>query len=157
MLHGSSLPHVICFSHLRWNFVFQRPQHLMTRCARECTRLYFFEEPVYDATGGAWLDVQLSAGVRVAVPHLPAGLDERDAVAWPRTLLDGLIGREGIDEFVAWYYTPMALPFSDHLAPAAVIYDCMDELSAFKGAPTVLGEREAALLRRAALVLTGGQ
>jgi len=39
---------LICVSHLRWNFVFQRPQHLMTRLARE-RRVFFFEEPLFDA------------------------------------------------------------------------------------------------------------
>src|SRR4051794_39817644 len=154
---GSRLPDVICFSHLRWNFVFQRPQHLMTRCARESARLYFFEEPVWEDGIAPRLDVTSSQGVRVAVPHLPAGLDEAAAVAAQRACLDRLIEDEGIDEFVAWYYTPMALPFTDHLTPVATVYDCMDELSSFKGAPTVLRERELALLSRAGLVLTGGQ
>jgi UDP-galactopyranose mutase len=154
---ASQLPDVICFSHLRWNFVFQRPQHLMTRCARESARLYFFEEPVYEDGIEPRLHIELSNGVRVVVPHLPAGLDERGAIDAQRRLLDRLRAEESIEECVAWYYTPMALPFSDHLSPAAVIYDCMDELSSFKGAPIVLKEREQQLLRRAALVLTGGQ
>ena len=55
-----------------------------------------------------------------------------------------------------WYYTPMALQFSDHLRPLAIVYDCMDELSAFAGAPTQLPEAERQLLSRADLVLTGG-
>jgi glycosyltransferase involved in cell wall biosynthesis len=151
------LPDVICFSHLRWNFVFQRPQHLLTRCARESQRLYFFEEPIYEDGGHPRLDITDSRGVFVVVPHLPAGLAEHAAIAAQRELLDGLIERDGIGEYIAWYYTPMALPFSQHLRPAAVVYDCMDELSSFKGAPVVLKEREAELLRRADLVLTGGQ
>jgi glycosyltransferase involved in cell wall biosynthesis len=151
------LPDVICFSHLRWNFVFQRPQHLLTRCARESQRLYFFEEPIYEDGGDPRLDITDSRGVFVVVPHLPAGLAEHAAIAAQRELLDGLIERDGVGEYIAWYYTPMALPFSEHLSPAAVVYDCMDELSSFKGAPVVLKEREAELLRRADLVLTGGQ
>jgi glycosyltransferase involved in cell wall biosynthesis len=151
------LPDVICFSHLRWNFVFQRPQHLLTRCARESQRLYFFEEPIYEDGGDPRLDITDSRGVFVVVPHLPAGLAEHAAIAAQRELLDGLIERDGVGEYIAWYYTPMALPFSEHLRPAAVVYDCMDELSSFKGAPVVLKEREAELLRRADLVLTGGQ
>jgi UDP-galactopyranose mutase len=154
---GQKLPDVICFSHLRWNFVFQRPQHLLTRCARESRRLYFFEEPIYEDGGHPQLHITDSRGIRVVVPHLPGGIAERAANAAQRELLDDLIEREQIGEHIAWYYTPMALPFSEHLRPAAVVYDCMDELSSFKGAPTVLKDREAALLARADLVLTGGQ
>jgi UDP-galactopyranose mutase len=154
---GRRLPDVICFSHLRWNFVFQRPQHLMTRCARECRRLFFFEEPIFEDGAEPRLDLQSAKGVTVVVPHLPSGLDERAAIAAQRDLLDELVIRHRIQSFVAWYYTPMALPFSRHLAPAAVVYDCMDELASFKNAPAVLKEREATLLRLADLVLTGGQ
>ena len=62
-----------------------------------------------------------------------------------------------IGTHVLWYYTPMALPFTRHLKPLAVVYDCMDELSAFAGAPPALRQREAELMKRADLVLTGGQ
>jgi UDP-galactopyranose mutase len=154
---GRRLPDVICFSHLRWNFVFQRPQHLMTRCARECGRLYFFEEPIYEDGGVPRLEIRPSKGVQVVVPCLPSGLDEPAVVALQRELLDHLIARERIQAFIAWYYTPMALPFSQHLAAAAVVYDCMDELASFKNAPAVLKQREAALMSHADLVLTGGQ
>ena len=60
------------------------------------------------------------------------------------------------DEFTLWYYTPMGLPFSDHLAAATVVYDCMDELSAFAGAPAALKTSEAELFRMADVVFTGG-
>ena len=154
---GRRLPDVICFSHLRWDFVFQRPQHLMTRCARDSHRLFFFEEPVYEDGIVPRLDLQSSRGVHVAVPRLPSGIDERTAIAAQRALLDDLVGRHAIRACVAWYYTPMALPFSQHLDAAAIVYDCMDELSSFKGAPAVLKDREALLLSRADLVVTGGQ
>ena len=153
----SRLPDVICFSHLRWNFVFQRPQHLMTRCARDCARLFFVEEPVHEDGIAPHLQIEMSRGVRVVVPHLPSGLEHGESQHLQRRLLNELLAREQVQNFVAWYYTPMALAFSDHLTPMAVIYDCMDELSAFKGAPAVLKDREAVLLSRAGLVLTGGQ
>jgi UDP-galactopyranose mutase len=91
------------------------------------------------------------------VPHLPDGLPVHACEALQRTFIDRLIRDEQIAEYLLWYYTPMALAFTQHLSPVAVVYDCMDELSAFKGAPSVLKEREAELLRRAGLVLTGGQ
>jgi glycosyltransferase involved in cell wall biosynthesis len=103
------------------------------------------------------LEVEKSAGVTVVVPHLTDSLNYEQRIAAQRMLLDDMCATYRIAEFVAWYYTPMALAFSDHLEPMATVYDCMDELSAFKGAPAVLKNREAELLKRANLVLTGGQ
>lgn len=129
----------------------------MTRCARDGGRLYFVEEPLYEDGIAPRLEMETSKGVHVVTPHLPSGLDEDTINVLQRTLLDDLLARHQIHAFLAWYYTPMALAFSGHLAPAAVVYDCMDELSSFKGAPAVLKDREADLLSRAGLVLTGGQ
>src|SRR4051812_21996138 len=97
-------PDVICLSHLRWNFVFQRPQHLMTRCARD-RRVFFFEEPVFEDGIPPRLAVDRSGPVIVAVPHLPRGLDEHRINELQRALLDALIANDGIRDFVAWYYT----------------------------------------------------
>lgn len=146
-------PDLICLSHLRWNFVFQRPQHLLTRCALE-RRVFYVEEPVHDAEGEPHLDLQQSGRVIVVVPHVKPG-DTAPGVL--RRLVDELILAEGIEKYVLWYYTPMALGFTAHLKPEAVIYDCMDELSAFANAPAELTLREAELLRRASVVFTGGQ
>ena len=147
---------LICFSHLRWNFVFQRPQHLMTRCARE-RRVFFVEEPVFAPGVTARLLITHDHGVVVAVPQLPEGLPPAQVDAAQRRLLDQLIRTEGVSRYLLWYYTPMALTFTEHLRPVATVFDCMDELSAFKGAPADLRARERELMRRAGLVLTGGQ
>ena len=147
---------LICLSHLRWHFVFQRPQHLLTRCARE-RRVFYMEEPLVDSDSGPWLDLQHCGDVMVAVPHLPRECPEPDGTAMQRALLDSLIESQQIRRYVLWYYTPMALGFTDHLTPDAIVYDCMDELSAFAHAPAALKLREAELLRRATLVFTGGQ
>lgn len=150
-------PDLVCLSHLRWDFVLQRPQHLLSRFARE-RRVFFFEEPVADA-GAARLVVSRSReGVVVATPHLPAGQPAAEADAAQRELLDALLGAHRVSRPVLWYYTPMALAFSRHLHPAAtaVAYDCMDELSAFANAPPALLAREEELLARADVVFTGG-
>ena len=153
----SPTPDLICLSHLRWDFVFQRPQHLLTRCARE-RRVYFVEEPYFDTDpDGSWLQVQRSGNVTVAVPHLPKHCEPAESMRLQRRLLNGLMKTERIQRYILWYYTPMALGFTDHLRPRAIVYDCMDELSAFAMAPAGLKEREAELLRRATLVFTGGQ
>jgi glycosyltransferase involved in cell wall biosynthesis len=148
---------LVCLSHLRWDFVYQRPQHLLSRFACE-GRVFFIEEPIY-GDGPARLDVQeRDCGVRVVVPHLPhetAGGEATEEAL--RGMINALLREQGIDSYLLWYYTPMACAWTRHLNPLAVVYDCMDELSAFKGASPVLREREAELFTRADLVFTGGQ
>jgi glycosyltransferase involved in cell wall biosynthesis len=144
---------LICFSHLRWNFVYQRPQHLMTRAARQF-QVYFIEEPIYDATE-AYNEINegVAPGITTVIPHLPAG---SDSPANKKELLDSLMSSFEDKKYILWYYTPMALEFSDHLQPEAIIYDCMDELSGFKFAPPLLKELEKQLMQKADLVFTGG-
>ncbi|MDQ3687077.1 MAG: glycosyltransferase family 1 protein [Acidobacteriota bacterium] len=150
-------PDVVCFSHLRWDFVYQRPQHLLSRAA-QTRRVFFIEEPVFD-DGSMYLELsQRDCGVWVGVPHLPEGLQSSVALeAVQRGMIDRLFRERAVREYVAWYYTPMALSFTHSLRPLATIYDCMDELSAFKDAPPTLGERERELFKRADLIFTGGQ
>lgn len=146
---------LLCFSHLRWDFVFQRPQHLLGRFARE-RRVYYVEEPFFHA-GAPYLAINpRSDGLRVVVPHLPGGVDQVAAEELQRALLDRMIADEGIDRPIAWFYTPMAMGFADHMRPIATVYDCMDELREFAFAPPELAEREQQLFRRADLVFTGG-
>jgi UDP-galactopyranose mutase len=147
---------LICLSHLRWNFVFQRPQHLMTRCARG-RPVYFVEEPVREGKAAPRLHIDRSSTVTVVVPHIPADMSAERAVEVQRAFVSDLIEREQLSHYVLWYYTPLALAFTDHLRPLAIVYDCMDELTGFKGASPELKAYEAELLRRASLVLTGGQ
>ncbi|HKP86693.1 MAG TPA: glycosyltransferase family 1 protein [Blastocatellia bacterium] len=150
-------PDLICLSHLRWDFVYQRPQHILSRCARE-RRVFFIEEPVFCNDQMAQLDVSMrECGVCVVVPRLPKGLSEAEVNAVQSLLINELFAECGIQDYVLWYYTPMALAFTRHLNPLGVVYDCMDELSGFKGAPSALREREAELLARADVVFTGGQ
>jgi glycosyltransferase involved in cell wall biosynthesis len=147
---------LICFSHLRWEFVFQRPQQLLTRGARD-RRVFFFEEPVFGSHATQLAVARDPSGVMVAVPHLPAGLPP-DAIAGElRDMVDALIAGEQLTSYIAWYYTPMAWAFSHHLEPAGIVYDCMDELSGFAGAPPGLPAAERALLAAADVVFTGGQ
>lgn len=153
---GSASP-LLCMSHLRWDFVFQRPHHLLTRAAR--TRpVFFWEEPVIAQGTAPDLRVRgTPQGVTVVTPVLPTGLSADETVAAQRGMLDRLILAERLDHAVLWYYTPAALAFSAHHAPShQVIYDCMDELSAFLGADPSLPRRERELMGLADLVFTGG-
>jgi UDP-galactopyranose mutase len=155
-------PLLLCLSHLRWNFVFQRPQHLLSRATRDFAVLYF-EEPIFAPGISPRLERRETAeGVTVAVPHLPEGLPAAEVITAQRNLLDQALAEEKVTagggrRLVTWYYTPMALNFSDHLQPDLTVYDCMDELSAFRGAPPQLLVLESALLDRADLVFTGGR
>lgn len=152
-----NMPDVVCLSHLRWDFVYQRPQHLLSRFARH-TRLFFVEEPIYDNTQEPRLEVSgREDNVQLVVPHLPHGLSPEQIEVEQRQLLDKFFAEKQLDRYIFWYYTPMALGFTDQFKPVLTIYDCMDELSAFKFAPTRLKELEQELFRKADLVFTGGQ
>jgi glycosyltransferase involved in cell wall biosynthesis len=149
---------LICFSHLRWNFVFQRPQHLMSRFAREMN-VIFWEEPIeIGARDTAFLQVREAEdapNVRLVVPHLPQNMPKEAREAALKRLLDAhLASFHG--SIVAWYYTPMMLPFSRHLEPSVIVFDAMDELSKFKFAPAKLLDLEKELIERADIVFTGG-
>lgn len=151
----TSSPDLVCLTHLRWNWVFQRPQHLMTRAAQR-RRVFVLEEPV---RSGSEIALEITTPARnlcVIAPRIPKCMDGEALKAAQRTLVDLLLRQHGVSKYTLWYYTPMALPFTRHLSPLSVVYDCMDELSAFAGAPPELTALEAELLTRCDLVLTGG-
>lgn len=146
---------LVCFSHLRWNFVYQRPQHLLSRFAKHF-RVFFIEEPIiHDNTNN--LQVTLSEeNVWIIVPHLNSNLSEEEKLNSQKDLLSKLFRNMQIERYLFWYYTPMALGISNHFEPELVVYDCMDELSAFNFAPPDLKLREAEMFRKADLIFTGG-
>ena len=151
-------PALVVFSHLRWDFVYQRPQQLLSRLARD-RRVVFVEEPVFDPEPEARFECDIPVpNVLVCRPHTPEGAGgfapEQIALLLP--LVQSLQDQELGDDYVAWLYTPMALPLLAALSPAVVVYDCMDELSAFLDAPPELIARERELFERADLVFTGG-
>ncbi len=146
---------LLCFSHLRWDFVFQRPQHLLSRAAR-AYRVLYWEEPAW-TEGVARVETSVTPeGVIRLQPQLPTEEWNMGPDAALRRLLDETMVALGIHDPVLWFYTPQAMGFAGHLAARTVVYDCMDELSAFKGADTALPAQERALLARADLVFTGG-
>jgi glycosyltransferase involved in cell wall biosynthesis len=154
---STSPPTLLCLSHLRWDFVYQRPQHLMSRFART-QPVVFFEEPVDSPNEEDFLHVRGDrSGVRILVPHLAGGRDMAAREQAQRKLLDDYLAECGTGRLMLWYYTPMSLPFTRHLDRELTVYDCMDELSAFRFAPPELLERESALLSKADVVFTGGR
>jgi glycosyltransferase involved in cell wall biosynthesis len=148
---------LLCFSHLRWNFVYQRPQHLLSRAARS-RDVFFFEEPIFTDEAAPRLDRTLSPeNVWVLTPVLPSGLNGPQVTHALRLLVDEVVAEIGRKDLILWYYTPMALPFSRHLTGSLCVYDNMDELSAFNGAHPRMIAMERELFRKVDVVFTGGQ
>jgi hypothetical protein len=142
---------LLCFSHLRWHFVFQRPHHLMSRCARD-RRVFFIEEPVVNAPTSRLEVVQEQPNLWRVVAHLTDDSDERY-----RSMLLAMCQERKIERPIHWFYTPMLLPLARGLPHALTVYDCMDELGNFLGAPANLSALSQQLLEEAAVVFAGGQ
>lgn len=160
--HGTPL---IVHSHLRWDFVWQRPQHILTRLAADAP-VFFLEEPIFlDDIGEGGIEVtQPSPNVYRAVPRLPGSFrsDYDAAIAEVRSLALATLGRgELASRFeapVQWFYTPMPAPaMLGAFHEVGVVYDCMDELSKFRFAPPDLVRREHLLMEAADIVFTGGR
>lgn len=150
------LKDLVCFSHLRWNFVYQRPQHLISRFAK-CFRVFFVEEPFFNASSDHLKVTVSPEKVAVVVPHLQDEHHRPDVTLRVQELLERFFKDEEIANYLFWYYTPMALKFTSDFSPAYVVYDCMDELSAFKGASPELKQMEQEMMAKADVVFTGGQ
>ncbi|RQP09549.1 MAG: glycosyltransferase family 1 protein [Chryseobacterium sp.] len=144
---------LVCFTHLPWDFVYQRPQHLLSRFAKQY-RVYYFEEPRDTEE-----DDHFAAGItkeNIAVVKLFLAKKEGDRNARLTHLVHNAFKYLGIQDYICWYYTPMALQFTRTLTPRSVVYDCMDELSQFRFAPAELLSLEEELMEKADVVFTGG-
>jgi hypothetical protein len=145
---------IVALSHLRWDFVFQRPQHLVTRAARR-HRVLFVEEPIL----GDRLRMEVrevAPNVTVARLEMPRGLPATEQDATLAVELHHAVRAWRRSRLVAWHWSVMMEPASRLLAADVTVFDCMDELSLFHGAPPELVARESALLARADVVFTGG-
>lgn len=158
----TSVP-LICFSHLRWGFVWQRPQHLLTRFAQN-QPVYVVEEPlIRDTRDAPSLHVTKDADVTILTPslsgyHHPRGNFRAANNVEIRDLLSEYFRDELADSnVITWYYTPMALgALPVELHSSLIVYDAMDELANFHGAPKELRDQERELMRIADLVFAGG-
>jgi glycosyltransferase involved in cell wall biosynthesis len=145
---------IVCFSHLRWDFVFQRPQHLLSRLA-DHFRIYYIEEPLFEQEHDHYSEV-VHNNIHIVKPHLKGLSDVANVADRQRSLLRNLFFKHKISDYILWYYTPMALEISCDLDPVITVYDCMDELSAFKFAHPALKKMEKELLNKADVVFCGG-
>lgn len=150
---------IIVFSHLRWNFVFQRPQHILSRLASG-RRVFFVEEPIRCEGPEFYKKHKVEGtGVHVITPCTSIEHPGFSSAQLPllRSLVRKLVKEEKLHSPLVWFYTPMALPLADEVQPHAIVYDCMDELSGFAGAPPELKNFEAELFKGAHVVFTGGR
>ena len=150
---------LVVLSHLRWTFVWQRPQHLISRLGRDA-RTFFVEEPVAAAVGEPRLVTETHDGIVRAwleVPGPPGhrGFDDPAAAAYADLLLELLGGVHA--RRTVWLYTPIALPVAARLRPSQLVYDVMDDLASFKDASPEQRLRHKQALRAADLVFTGGR
>jgi UDP-galactopyranose mutase len=151
------MPDLVVFSHLRWDHVVQRPQHIVSRLA-ERYRVLYFEEPAYHRARSFIQRFTPCRDVEVLRPHTPilSGGFHDDQIGLLAPLLEEAMHTRSMSDHVAWLYTPMALPLAMRTSPMRIVYDCMDELSAFKSASRQLSQREQSLMRLADVVFTGG-
>jgi glycosyltransferase involved in cell wall biosynthesis len=147
---------LIVFSHLRWDFVYQRPQHLLTRLAADFN-IVFVEEPVADTNEKPFYSYKQREDVVIMTPHISGQLSAEDTKEALKGLFNEYMANKDQSNYAFWYYTPMALEFSRKFTPALVVYDCMDELSDFKFAPAHLKSLEQELLKISDVVFTGGR
>lgn len=151
---------IIVHCHLRWDGVWQRPQQILSRMART-RRIVFIEEPIFAPDRQPHLVVREANGVTVVQPHVPPQEEHLPRVSAAnqraiRGLLAPYLREQGLTMAIRWHYAPMATYLGDLAQDELVIYDCMDELSAFKGAPAELVDRERELMSQAAVMFTGG-
>jgi UDP-galactopyranose mutase len=147
---------IMCFSHLRWDFVFQRPQQLMGRFAKSRT-VVFVEEPLFqDVAPNLHARIDSDSGVTVWTPQLPRGASENLQNSMAEQLLLKAMLQSGISLPILWYYTPLMRDLSRNIRSSAIVYDCMDELSNFRFAPPGMIEAEKALIADADIMFTGG-
>ena len=148
---------LVVLSHLRWGFVFQRPQHLLTRLAKDFD-VYFIEEPVFEEGAATLKQSRQPGGIEVLTPVTGIadwGFNDAQMTVM-KPLIAEFMSERGVVSPIVWLYTPMALPLVADLEPRALVYDCMDDLASFKFAPLELIERERALMALADVVFTGG-
>lgn len=160
----TSTPGIVVFSHLRWSFVWQRPQQFLSRFAKT-HRILFIEEPIYDLPDGDTGRLELEAvapNILVSTVHLPGSMRSNEKLpeelrSFARQAIETVNLQGEFDSPLLWYYSPMEASWSlDHFENSGIVYDCMDELSQFRGAPPELVNQEKRLLNRADVVFTGG-
>jgi len=143
---------LLCFSHLRWDFLLQRPQHLLLRFASDIN-VYFVEDPVFDAKEKPFFSFGTrSETLWKVVPHLVSGLSSGQVDRCMTALIDEFLRDAELSQWTFWYYNPLAQSFVKKHKPGLTVYDCMDEVSGLKYGPEEMSILEKKLLEKADLV-----
>ena len=146
---------LVCFSHLRWDYVYHRPQHLLTRFAAKF-RVFFVEEPImYKGTDKFEVTITKSNVWRV-IPMLSSRKVKKSLAERQTLLLNSLFSIFEIKEYIFWYYSPLAISFTKQFSPLKIIYDCNEEFSVNKLAPATVSELESELLQKSDIVFASG-
>jgi len=139
---------MIVFCHLRWQFVYQRPQHIISRMA-ETMKVLFIEEPVRNhenkSSGNLFA---VSENINVLQPNV-------DDIASIANIIPEYVKNKNVS--VGWFYSASFCPLIESFQFDTTVYDCMDELSLFKGAPAHLIDQEKYLMSNADIIFTGGK
>lgn len=140
---------MIVFCHLRWDFVYQRPQHLISRLSQKF-KILVVEEPI-----GKRADADNKPEIR----EISASLHiMRPKIEHLQELGNYLKKHLKLNQYrIAWFYSAAFSSVLDEINFETVVYDCMDELSLFKGASPELIKQEEYLLSAADVVFTGGK
>lgn len=149
LIKGNQVPYdMVVFSHLRWDFVYQRPQHLISRFSKQYSIL-FIEEPIpfHENQGKGYELEEISPTLHVLKPRV-------NSIEEISHILQSLLRGKSVD--TAWFYSAAFSVLIPDFDFDTIIYDCMDELSLFKGAPKELIHQEKFLLSKADIVFTGG-
>ncbi|CAN5302710.1 glycosyltransferase family 1 protein [soil metagenome] len=141
---------MVVFCHLRWGFVYQRPQHLISRMS-EHYKILFVEEPIpfeHPDEENEYLLEVVNDNLHVLKPKVKRIEDIKNVL---KPLL------KSCELEIGWFYSAAFSPLITSCVFDCVIYDCMDELSLFKGAPAQLVNQEKFLLAEAHIVFAGGK
>lgn len=146
---GASTYDMIVFCHLRWDFVYQRPQHILSRLSKEY-RILVVEEPVhFESMKKSTFEIrEINSQIHVCQPHVS---DMEEIGPYLKKHLKNTVFSVG------WFYSAAFVSVLDTLECETVVYDCMDELTLFKGASQKLVDQENLLLSAADVVYTGGK
>lgn len=149
------LPHVlVCFSSIRWNFLYQRPQHLLTRFAAEGVQVIYIESKVPVEATNASFEKEVFQNVQVIRPLMPRDLTDAEYIARMQALLEELLGPGKGEDAIFWYYNPAAIRYTNHLSPALTVYDCIGDPEALPNAHEDISRLERQLMDRADVVFT---
>jgi glycosyltransferase involved in cell wall biosynthesis len=157
---------LIVHCHLCWDWVWQRPQQFLSRLSHR-HRVLFVETLAPDPDLASplaqirrfekWPNLTLLRLQFPAWRWSDGAWVDRERRRLVKEALKGPL-RGQFKQPVQWFYDPMAVrAFAGHMGEIATVYDCMDELSQFKGAPPEIRKREAELLAKADVVFTGGR